>query len=168
MNARRSATPTAPQFLVLVHDDASVGRLPAAAAQARRINAGLVVALAERQAGFTTDPAIACFAARSADVALMRREREVQRVLRGTGVDCTTVRMPFLDSTSATRRARRLATAAERLARRHGITPLPASAPAGAADDGSAQAPQPDTSTAVTAEAVAGPLLQPLAPRHLG
>jgi len=165
MNVRRSATPTAPQFLVLVHDDASVGRLPAAAAQARRINAGLVVALAERQAGFTTDPAIACFAARSADVALMRREREVQRVLRGTGVDCTTVRMPFLDSTSATRRC--AASAAERLARRHGITPLPASAPAGAADDGSAQAPQPDTSTAVT-EAVAGPLLQPLAPRHLG
>lgn len=168
MNARRSAPPTAPQFLVLVHDDASVGRLPAAAAQAHRINGRLLVALAERQAGFTTDPAIARFAARSTDIALLRREREVHRVLGGTGVDYTTVRMPFLDSTSPARQARRLATAAEGLARRLGITPLPVSAPAGAADDGSEQAPQPDTSTAVRAEADAGPLLQLLAPRHLG
>jgi len=125
-----SGTPTAPsyrpQFLVVAHDDASVDRLPAAAAQACRINGRLLVAVARPRGGFTTDAAIARFAARRTDDALLRREREVQRLLGGSGVDWATVRMPFRDSTSVTRRARRLATAAKRLARRRGVATLPA------------------------------------------
>jgi len=110
----------------VAHDDASVDRLPAAAAQARRINGRLLVAVAQPRGGFTTDAAIARFAARRTDKALLRREREVQRLLGGSGVDWATVRMPFWDSTSVTRRARRLATAAKRLVRRRGVAALPA------------------------------------------
>ena len=114
MNIQKSATPAAPpyrsQFLVVVHDDTSLEGLPAAAAQACRIKDRLLVALATPCAGFTTDAAIARFAA--------------------CGVEWTIVRMPVRNSTNVTRRERRLATAAKRLARRRGLAPLPAHAAA--------------------------------------
>lgn len=120
-----TAPPFSRQFLFVVHDDASLQRLPTAAAMAHRMEGRLLVALAQPHAGFTTDPAIARFAARRADEALLQRERDVQHLLHDTGVRWTTVRMAFRDSRSATRRTRRLTTAAERLSRRRGVAILP-------------------------------------------
>jgi len=130
MNVYRStvsstAPPFSRQFLFVVHDDATLGQLPTAAATARRMEGRLLVALAQPRAGFTTDPAIARFAARRADEALLRRERDVQHVLHDSGVDWTTVVMAFRDSGSATRLTRRLTKAAERLSRRRGVALLP-------------------------------------------
>lgn len=147
-----------PHFLVVVHDDTSIQGLPAAAAQARQLKGRLLVALAKPRARFTTDAAIARFAARRANDALSRREREVQRLLRGSGVHWTTVTMPFRDSRSATRRGRRLAAARKRLARRRGLTLLPAPCPqAPPSTDRRSHQPQPDASTVVGPLALAGP-----------
>lgn len=147
-----------PHFLVVVHDDTSIQGLPAAAAQARQMKGRLLVALAKPRARFTTDAAIARFAARCANEALSRREREVQRLLGGSGVQWTTVTMPFRDSTSATRRERRLAAAGKRLARRRGLTPLPAPClQAPPSTDRNSHHPQPEPSTVVRPLAVARP-----------
>lgn len=147
MNVRRSAGTAVPrysrEFLFVVHDDATLGQLPTAAAMARRMEGCLLVALAHPRAGFTTDPAIALFAARHADEALLRRERDVQQLLHDTGVDWTTVTMAFRDSMSATRRTRRLTKAVERLSRRRGVALLPTcTTEAPPTTHGSSQKPQ--------------------------
>ena len=171
MNVRRFAPRTAvtdkPQFLVVVDDGSSLQRLPAAAARARRINARLLVALAQRRIGFTTDAAVARSAARRTDEALLNQERQVHRVLRGSGVDWTSVRMPFRDSASATRRARRLAAAAGRLCRRREIAPLPPSDSPGSLV-GPEQPPVPaGPRAAIVRLAVAGPPVRLLAQQRL-
>jgi len=161
----RTAATDRRQFLVVVDDESSLERLSAAAARARRINARLLVALAQRRIGFTTDGAVARSAARRIDEALLNRERHVQRVLRGSGVDWTAVRMPFRDSASATRRTRRLAAAASRLCRRRGIAPLPPSdSPVPPRSDRSNHQSQPDPRAAMRPLAVAEPPVRILAP----
>lgn len=153
------------QYLVVVDDESSPERLPAAAARARRINARLLVALPQRRIGFTTDAAVARFAARRTDEELLNREQQVQRVLRGSGVDWTAVRMPFRDSASETRRARRLAAAAGRLCRRRGIAPLPPSdSPIPPRSDGSNHQSRPDPRAAKVPLGVAGTPVRVLAP----
>lgn len=169
MNVGGSAPSTAAmdkrQFLVVVDDESSLERLPAAAAQARRLNARLLVALPQRRIGFTTDAAVTRFAARRTDEELLNRERQVQRVLRGSGVDWTAVRMSFRDSASATRRARRLAAAASRLCRRRGIAPLPpCDSPVPPRSDGSNHQSRPDPRAATVLLAVAGPPVRVLGP----
>ncbi len=152
-------------FLVVVDDESSLERLPAAAVRAHRMNARLLVALAQRRTGFTTDAAVARSAARRTDEALLDRERDVQRVLRDSGVEWTAVGMPFRDSASATRRTRRIAAAAGRLCRRRAIAPLPPSdSPVPPRSDPSNHQSQPDPRAAPGSLAVAGPPVGLLAP----
>ena len=169
MNVHRSAPCTAAtdkrSFLVVVDQKSSLERLSAAGVRARGMNARLLVALAQRRIGFTTDAAVARSATRRTDEALLNLERDVQRALRGSGVDWTAVAMPFRDSASATRRARRIAAAADRLCRRRGIAPLPPSdAPAPPRSDPSNHQSQPDPCAAQGSLAVAGPPVRLLAP----
>jgi len=120
-NAARSG----PVFLVAVPDRVAADRLPAAAAQARRAGARLLVALARPRPGFTTDAVIARHVAVTTHEDLLRLQQVTHQMLNGSGVDYEIVRMTYRDSRDPDRRQRRIATASVRLARRRGATPLP-------------------------------------------
>lgn len=126
--AASTAPASSPVFLVVVADRAAIDRLPAAAAQARCVDAQLLIAVARPRLGFTTDAAIARYAAINAAVELDRLEQLVHRMLYGSGVEHDVVTMPYRGSRSPAKRERRIAAAMNRLARRRGATPLPAPA----------------------------------------
>jgi len=126
--AASTAGPLRPVFVVAVLDRAAADRLPAAAAQARRAGARLFVALARARSGFTTDAVIARHVARHAHEELLGLQMVAHRMLYSSGVDYDIVAMTYRDSRDPAWRHRRIATAAEHLARRPGATPLPAQA----------------------------------------
>lgn len=120
--------PTGPVFLVVVPDRAAADRLPAAARQARRAGASLLVALARPRPGFTTDAVIARHIAVRAQEGSVRLQQVAHQMLYGSGVDYEIVPMTYRDSRAPAKRERRIAAAVNRLAHRRGATPLPAPA----------------------------------------
>lgn len=113
-----------PLFLVVVPDLAAIDRLPAAAGQARRAGARLLVGLARPRPGFTTDAAIAARTAATDRAARLALQVAAHTVLDECGVDYELVLVSHRDSRDAAKRSRRIIAAMSRLARAKGATLL--------------------------------------------
>lgn len=122
-----TATP-ALTFLYVVPDRTAASYLPAAAVQALVGGARLLVALPRPRRVFTTDAAIAGYVARTRQAELDQLERTSHQLLHRTGVSYDIVAMKYWGTRSPAKRQRRIAAAADRLARRLGATPLFAAA----------------------------------------
>jgi len=115
--------------LTVVSDRCAVDHLPAAAAQARRVGARLlIIALARPRTGFTTDPVVLRHAAVHAQEEMRRLRQVAHQLLRDCGVDYEIVAMSYRNSRAPARRERRIAAAMSRLARVRGATLLPTQA----------------------------------------
>lgn len=122
-----AVSPSRPLFMVVVVEYADAADLAIAAAKARHAGARLLIALARTRPSFTTDAVIARRIAVRAQEELRRLEQIAHLVLLCSGVDYDIVSMTYRSSGSPTKRERRIAAAASRLARRRGAIPLPAS-----------------------------------------
>lgn len=174
--ADRSTTSATPAltFLYVVPDRTAASYLPAAAVQALVGGARLLVALPRPRRAFTTDAAIAGYVGRAQQAGLDQLERTIHQLLHRTGVSYDIVAMTYWGTRSPAKRQRRIAAAADRLARRLGATPLfaaaspeaaprwtPQNLPAGATSSGELSpviAVLPDSAEAVRVAAAAGEL----------
>lgn len=111
-------------FLVVVPGLDAIDRLPAAAGQARRAGARLLVGLARPRPGFTTDAAIAARAAARDHAACLALLIAAHTVLDECDVDYELVLVSHRDSRDAAKRTRRIVAAMSRLARAKGATLL--------------------------------------------
>ena len=126
---RSTATATSGlTFLYVVPDRTAASYLPAAAVQALVGTARLLVALPRPRRAFTTDAAIAGYVGRTQQSELDQLERTTHQLLYRTGVSYDIVAMTYWGTRSPVKRQRRIAAAADRLARRLGATPLFAAA----------------------------------------
>ena len=121
-----TAAPTGLIYLVVVAQFDVAGSLAAAAVQARRAGAGLLIALARPRCGFTTDAAIAQRVVVRRRQEMLHLERLANQDLDRTGVAVDTVLMTYRGGGSQPGRNRRISAAMNRLARRRGATPLSA------------------------------------------
>lgn len=128
-----TARTSAVTFLYVVPDRTAASYLPAAAVQSLIGSARLLVALPRPRRGFTTDAAIARYVGRRRQAELDQLERITHQLLHRTGVSYAVVPMTYWGTRSPARRQRRIAAAANRLARRLGATPLLGAAVPGAA-----------------------------------
>ena len=122
-----AVSPSRPLFMVVVVEYADAADLAIAAAKARHAGARLLIALARTRPSFSTDAVITRRIAVHAQEELRRLEQIAHRVLLCSGVGYDIVSMTYRSSGSPTKRERRIAAAASRLARRRGAIPLPAS-----------------------------------------
>lgn len=106
-----------PLFLVVIADHGEVEQLPVLATLVTLSGGQLLVAIASPRLGFTTDAAVLWRAAMGTPQEVEALAAAADRQLAGQLTGYELVELTYRDSPSAARRCRRLATAADRLAR---------------------------------------------------